>query len=262
VGDLMLRAKRTVSKWLHERDKRRALWMFGGIQICPWCKQWVQLHDGWHFDSKTDPDIDALHCGNCGGVSRWRFEVGMIPLDPIGLTPPPVVCIQAKPRTPPMTKTYAMSREVPDDAREYLTPGKPYEVRKERDKGFDFECDLGVKRFAAWEDSGHLDGADWTRLTEAEALAIMIEQAAGGTQVIDEWDRMDAEVQARLDALAPTIAVPADLCDNVADEVVKQLLIYDGRNPDTYDSEIMVRVDVARDIVVRVLSTRIKEAGL
>ena len=84
------RCEQWLANWLHERAKRRALKQFGGIQRCPWCKQWAQLYDEWFFDSKTDPYIDALHCGNCGGVSRWRFEMGMMPLDPIGLSPPPV----------------------------------------------------------------------------------------------------------------------------------------------------------------------------
>jgi hypothetical protein len=90
LSDLIARVEGAVSRWLHGRALERALHRFGGWQICPWCKQCAQLHDGSYFDSKTDPMIDALHCGNCGGVSRWRFELGMMPLDPIGLSPPPV----------------------------------------------------------------------------------------------------------------------------------------------------------------------------
>jgi hypothetical protein len=74
--------------WLHGRMIDRLLRRYGGIQMCPWCKQCAQAHDGWHFDSKTDPCIDALHCGNCGGVSRWRFELGMMPVEPFLMTPP------------------------------------------------------------------------------------------------------------------------------------------------------------------------------
>ena len=87
-----VRLENALTKWLHHRAIVRALNRWGGTQICPWCKQVVQLHDGWYFDSKTNPEIDALHCGNCGGVSRWRFEMGMLPLHPIGLSPPPVPC--------------------------------------------------------------------------------------------------------------------------------------------------------------------------
>lgn len=94
---MLLRLEKWLANKLHERAKERALHRFGGIQVCPWCKQWAQLHDGWHFDSETDPTIDALHCGNCGGVSRWRFEMGMMPLDPIGLSPPPVECCRPMP---------------------------------------------------------------------------------------------------------------------------------------------------------------------
>lgn len=82
--------ERQLIGWLYGRMLDRLMRRFGGIQQCPWCKQCVQAHDGWHFDSKTDPMIDALHCGNCGGVSRWRFEFGMMPLDPAGQSAPKV----------------------------------------------------------------------------------------------------------------------------------------------------------------------------
>lgn len=95
MTNLIERIESALSRWLHGRAKHRALRRFGGIQKCPWCKQWAQLHEGWHFDSNTDPTIDALHCGNCGGVSRWRFEMGMMPLDPIGLLAPPIQCAAA-----------------------------------------------------------------------------------------------------------------------------------------------------------------------
>lgn len=86
VGNL----ERRVMLWLHDRFLERLLRRYGGIQQCPWCKQCAQAFDGSRFDSTTDPTIDALHCGNCGGTSRWRFEMGMMPLQPIGLAPPPV----------------------------------------------------------------------------------------------------------------------------------------------------------------------------
>lgn len=84
------RIEHRLIRWLYGRMLERLMHRFGGIQQCPWCKQCAQIGDDWHFDSHTDPTIDALHCGNCGGVSRWRFEMGMMPLEPIGLTAPPV----------------------------------------------------------------------------------------------------------------------------------------------------------------------------
>lgn len=88
--------ERRVMRWLHTRFLDRLLSRYGGIQRCPWCKQCAQAYDGTHFDSESDPMIDALHCGNCGGVSRFRFELGMIALDPIGLAPPPVPTVRKK----------------------------------------------------------------------------------------------------------------------------------------------------------------------
>jgi len=91
----LARHEHALMRWLHRRMLERLMRRYGGIQRCPWCKQCAQLGDGWCFDSKTDPLIDALHCGNCGGVSRWRFEMGMMPLDPIGISPPPVNCLSS-----------------------------------------------------------------------------------------------------------------------------------------------------------------------
>lgn len=82
------RIERAIMYWLHDRFIERLLRRYGGIQKCPYCKQCAHAYDGTRYDSKTDPTIDALHCGNCGGVSRWRFELGMMPLTPIGHTPP------------------------------------------------------------------------------------------------------------------------------------------------------------------------------
>ncbi len=89
---MIQRIENWLLKKLQDRVEKRIIRRYGGIQRCPWCKQWAQLYDGSRFDSETDPTIDALICGNCGGISRWRFEMGMTPLDPIGLKPPPVSC--------------------------------------------------------------------------------------------------------------------------------------------------------------------------
>lgn len=80
--------ERRLSQWLYLRMLDRIQKSTGGLQWCPWCKQCVQAYDGSHFTNRHDITVDALHCGNCGGVSRWRFEHGMLPLDPIGLTSP------------------------------------------------------------------------------------------------------------------------------------------------------------------------------
>lgn len=81
-------AERSLIEWLYHRYLERLMRRIGGIQMCPWCHTCAQAHDGWHFDSKSDPSVDALHCGNCGGVSNWRFEMGMIPVEPHRAKPP------------------------------------------------------------------------------------------------------------------------------------------------------------------------------
>lgn len=82
--------ERGVMFWLKDRLENRLMRRYGGIQSCPWCLQIVQEYQHSVFSTTEDVSVDALHCGNCGGVSRWRFEFGMLPLDPIGLTAPPV----------------------------------------------------------------------------------------------------------------------------------------------------------------------------
>lgn len=88
------KAERRLLRWLHDRQIDRVLARCGGVQVCPWCNTCAQLAPNTRFVST--PEVDELHCGNCGGVSRWRFELGMIGLEPIGLTPPPVPTIQAR----------------------------------------------------------------------------------------------------------------------------------------------------------------------
>ena len=128
-----------------------------------------------------------------------------------------------------MTKTYAMAREVPNFVRHYLTPGRPYLVERETDIGFWFHDDNRSKRFADWQWSPHLDGADWTRLTEAEALEIMIEQDAGKP---------------------PTVAVPADLWG----DIMTRLQIIASISLHARENAVKASIDA--------LLTRIKEAGL
>ena len=100
--------------------------------------------------------------------------------------------------------TYAMAERVPEGCT-YLTAGKTYEVEAYWEVYFVMRDDNGRIVTLKWRKSNSLNGGDWTRLTEEQALTIM-----AGRVPPDEWDRMDAEVQAHLDAL-PTVSVPADL---------------------------------------------------
>ncbi len=64
--------------FIRRRKEEKMLQKFGGIQRCPWCRQWAQSEDGWSFRQQ---DIlsphDILTCGVCGGTSLWHFAVGM-----------------------------------------------------------------------------------------------------------------------------------------------------------------------------------------
>lgn len=82
------RSLKLVADRIERKRKEEAGKQYGGIQKCPWCNQWVQLFAGWFFDSKTEPEWDVLHCGNCKGTSYWRFELGMIYFGP--RTAPPI----------------------------------------------------------------------------------------------------------------------------------------------------------------------------
>lgn len=76
-----------IQRWLDRRNENDLMRRFGGIQRCPWCKQWAQSRDGWHF--KADPDnamLDVLTCGVCQGTSLWMFGMGMHYVKP--LAPP------------------------------------------------------------------------------------------------------------------------------------------------------------------------------
>jgi hypothetical protein len=74
-------------RWIVRRRERRALRLYGGIQWCPWCRQCAQLGDDWYFrEWERDTFLDVLTCGICGGLSLWRFEMGMIYVGP--LSPP------------------------------------------------------------------------------------------------------------------------------------------------------------------------------
>jgi len=77
--------KSFVHRWLERRFADVLLRRFGGIQVCPWCRQWAQSEPGWHFRAwERDLFLDKLTCGVCGGTSLWRFEMGMIGISPLG----------------------------------------------------------------------------------------------------------------------------------------------------------------------------------
>ena len=74
-------------KKLDERQETSLLRRWGGIQLCPWCLQYVQKSGDWSIAAwDRDPFLDVITCGPCGGTSLWRFEMLMIYIGP--LAPP------------------------------------------------------------------------------------------------------------------------------------------------------------------------------
>jgi len=68
-----------VRDWSEIKVDDSKLERYGGIQVCPWCRQTAQHGSEWSFkEYDKDPFLDVLTCGNCKGTSLWRFEVGMI----------------------------------------------------------------------------------------------------------------------------------------------------------------------------------------
>lgn len=79
-----------IRKWLEDRETDRLVRHFGGIQRCPWCRQWAQKDGNKNWEFKTcedDMQFDTLTCGVCGGTSDWLWAMGFIYI---------------KPRTPPL----------------------------------------------------------------------------------------------------------------------------------------------------------------
>lgn len=81
--------KRLIDKlraWLESKREDELMRRFGGIQRCPWCRQWAQDGDGWKFESSDqDQQLDRLTCGVCSGTSLWLWGMGfhfVRPLDP------------------------------------------------------------------------------------------------------------------------------------------------------------------------------------
>ena len=108
-----------------------------------------------------------------------------------------------------MTKTYAMAREVPDGAP--ITAGKPYLIVRastEEVLFFDDNNQPFILRHSAFQPHG----ANWIRLTEVDALAIMV-----GQQHPNALGNNANSTDSAQSSSAPTIAVPADLWGEVVD---------------------------------------------
>lgn len=63
--------------------------------------------------------------------------------------------------------TYAVTYEVPESKRWYITPGKHYEVLNDYMGFFDAILDDGSKSYLTWDRCAHLDGYDWLRVESA-----------------------------------------------------------------------------------------------
>ena len=72
-------------KYLENRETDRLAKRFGGVQKCPWCKQWAQkdANPDWKFTPcEEDLQLDTLTCGVCGGTSHWLWAMGFIYIRP------------------------------------------------------------------------------------------------------------------------------------------------------------------------------------
>lgn len=68
-----------IRAWLERAEEKLAARRFGGDQKCPWCNQWQnQFADSHRRDFAPNPMLDELVCGNCGGTSLWKWEMGFI----------------------------------------------------------------------------------------------------------------------------------------------------------------------------------------
>ncbi|WP_269582016.1 hypothetical protein [Roseibium sp. Sym1] len=75
----MSRIVEYIGRWVDRKREEKMMHAFGGIQRCPWCRQWAQSSGDWHFKTyEENPYLDVLTCGVCGGTSLWRFELGML----------------------------------------------------------------------------------------------------------------------------------------------------------------------------------------
>lgn len=77
----------------------------------------------------------------------------------------------------------------------YITPGKLYPVRDENETAFVWDDDDGEEQFSRWNDSSHLDGANWTRveLPDEDEPNEPLREAA-----LDYQGRMKAHAQAQV----------------------------------------------------------------
>ena len=59
--------------------------------------------------------------------------------------------------------TYAVTHEVPESKRWYITPGKHYEISNDHSGFFDAILDDGSQSFLSWDRCAHLGGGSWQR---------------------------------------------------------------------------------------------------
>lgn len=59
--------------------------------------------------------------------------------------------------------TYAVTHEVPESKRWYITPGKHYEVQRQEGLLAYIVADDGNEDPHLWENDPHLDGGSWQR---------------------------------------------------------------------------------------------------
>lgn len=73
------RLTKAVRRWLERAEHEYVLRRSGGNQTCPWCRQGVNHFTGTHVRTFTpDPMLDEIVCGNCGGTSIWKWEMGFV----------------------------------------------------------------------------------------------------------------------------------------------------------------------------------------
>ncbi len=87
---LLRRLEDGLFRRLVKRRHDRLVAEYGGIQKCPWCKNWAQEGPGWCITpSHDEPACDVLTCGVCGGTSLWHWAMGFIPVAPLNPPKPP-----------------------------------------------------------------------------------------------------------------------------------------------------------------------------
>jgi len=78
---------RRVRRWLERCEAALVDERCGGNQRCPWCRQGVNHFKATSITATPDGFTDAITCGNCGGSSLWKWEIGFFYI--CRLVPPP-----------------------------------------------------------------------------------------------------------------------------------------------------------------------------